>query len=429
MSNKATLTWAATPGDILLLSGKSKGRPFNLGYQSLARGTHALYTHVALVISPFRVIHAIPGEGVEIRAWREIRDHYNIRESSVARPQYLDEAHCDKLLLQANYYFGQRYSLLALRKPSDTLKDQQGIVCSQFVAQVFHDVGIVCASDGARKCLPSDIHTHTQESPDWLRIPFCDYLFDSPRELDNNFPCETRDTLFELDGYAAKMVKENFSTSQAIVAMETALQSMVMAVETGQLTAADFLANHDFAAEALSPKHWATEWVRHFATPKSLAAFRHEDGEQDDRMGRLFIGACDAIGNTAHKAFNHMEEMAHLFDGWLATSIDGTVETQPNELYRQLLALHDNMRSRIANLDRILGWRENLSGDFTLDLPAILASGIYECEEDISTAGRCLVNIADFARAMSSWGSMRSAVLASFAGMPLVESSLVSQIE
>jgi hypothetical protein len=58
MSNDAALSRAAAPGDILLLCGKSKSRSLNLGYQTLARDSRALYTHVALVISPFRVIHA-----------------------------------------------------------------------------------------------------------------------------------------------------------------------------------------------------------------------------------------------------------------------------------------------------------------------------------------------------------------------------------
>lgn len=423
MSNDAALSRAAAPGDILLLCGKSKSRPLNLGYQSLVRNSRALYTHVALVISPFRVIHATPGKGVEIRAWREIRDQYSIRESSVARLQYLDDDHRDKLMLRAHYYFGQRYSLLALRNPPETFNDQEGIVCSQLVAQVFRDVGMTCASNGARRCLPLDIHIHTQESPDWLRIPFCDYQFDSPREQGYDLLHKSRDIVFELDGYAASLVKDNFSTSQAIVALERALQSMVMAVETGQLKAADLLAHLDFAADALSPRHWVAEWKRHFATPQSPAAFMHEDGNSRDRMKRLFMGACDAIGNTAHKAFDHMEEMAHLFDGWLAVSSDATVDIQPNELYRQLLALHENMRARVDNLDHLLDWTQNLSDDFTLDFPAILASGIYESEEEITSASRCLLNIADFANAISSWDAMRTAVLATFEERPCLEST------
>lgn len=425
MSNNATLSWTATPGDILLLSGKSKGRPFNLGYQSIVRGTHARYTHVALVISPFRVIHAIPGEGVEIRAWREIRDHYNIRESSVARFQYLDEARLDKLRLKANYYFGQRYSLLALSKSSETFNNQKGIVCSQFVAQVFHDVGIMCASDGARKCLPADIHTHTQDSPDWLRIPLCEYLFDFPQKPDYDFLGKSRDISFELDGYAAKMVKENYSTSQAIVAMETTLQSMVMAVDSGQLTAMKFIATYDYSSDALSPRHWIAEWKRHFATPKSPAAFMHEDEEPNDRMRRLFIEDCDIIGKIAQKLFDYIDEIAHWFDGWIAASRVETVNIQPNELYRQLLVLQDKMQSKVDNLDRILGWKENLSTDFTLDLAAIRASGIYECEEDMSAADQCLVNIANFANALNGWDIMRTVLLANFTEILIVESSQV----
>ena len=86
------------------------------------------YTHVALVISPYRVIHAVPNEGVEIRAWREIRETYDLERSSVARLRELNEDLRAKLLAQANYYFGLRYSVLALGEKQKRFSHQKGMV-------------------------------------------------------------------------------------------------------------------------------------------------------------------------------------------------------------------------------------------------------------------------------------------------------------
>ena len=49
------------PGDILLLRSITEGRLNRTG-QLLQRGRKALYTHVAVVISPTRIIDAMPNE-------------------------------------------------------------------------------------------------------------------------------------------------------------------------------------------------------------------------------------------------------------------------------------------------------------------------------------------------------------------------------
>ncbi|QEY70721.1 hypothetical protein [Pseudomonas denitrificans (nom. rej.)] len=412
MIQRKTSTLAAVPGDILLLSGKSKSRALNLGYQTITRGSRARYTHVALVISPFRVIHAIPGEGVEIRAWREIRDLYYTHESSVARSQGLSDTSRDKLLARAQYYFGQRYSLRALHSPSEKFNDQQGIVCSQFVAQVFHDAGIQCSSGGVRNCLPSDIHAQTQDSSNWIRIPLSDYLFDPAVSSARNCIGESMDLLFELDGHTARSIKESFWISQASFAMEAAIESMAAAVEAGCMEISDISYFSDFSNDALSPRHLAAVWMHHFSTSKSPAIFMHEDGVQPDHRRRLFTRTCDAIGTAASTAFDEMDMMTRLFGDWLEKSKQGAVETQSSELARQLLELNESLVERAAALDRALGWQENLSCELGLDLPEIYKSGIYGCKEELDIASRCLINISSFACARNAWSKMRSSVLA-----------------
>jgi hypothetical protein len=97
MSREVFQSWEAKPGDILLLSGESKGRRCNLGYQSIVRLKRARYTHVALVLSPYRIIHATFGKGVEIRAWSEIRHQYDPQASSVARLESIEDGHLERL--------------------------------------------------------------------------------------------------------------------------------------------------------------------------------------------------------------------------------------------------------------------------------------------------------------------------------------------
>lgn len=426
MDNDATMTWDANPGDILLLSGDGKTRSLNLGYQSVVRGTSARYTHVALVLTPYRIIHAVPGEGVEIRAWCEVRDQYDIRESSVARLQSLDEGRRESLILRARYYFGQRYSVLALHNPSETFKNQQGTVCSQFVAQVFHDSGFICAKDGARNCLPADIDVHTQESADWLRISLCSYQFDPPLKSCDDFLRPSRDLSFEIDGFASRMTKETYMVSNATSAMETALESMAMAVKAGLITPADVLKSYEWSGDAMSPRSFVTAWTRHFATPKSPADFMHEDEHQYGRMKRLFVESCCAIGNTARQTFDQMEEMTQLFDGWIAAASEEISDVRRYEVYQQLIALHSNVRLRVSHLDRILGWKEDFSDDFNLDISAVYETGIFECVGDVSIAGQCLQDIADWASAIDVWRQMRVRTVAMIEELPLVVDATVA---
>lgn len=425
MDKDATMTLDASPGDILLLSGNGKTRQLNLGYQSVVRDTSARYTHVALVLTPYRIIHAVPGEGVEIRAWCEVRDRYDIHESSVARLQSLEERCREMLTLRAGYYFGQRYSVLALHNPTESFKNQQGIVCSQFVAQVFHDSGFICAESGARNCLPADIDVYTQESADWLRIPLCNYQFDPPLKSGEDLFRQSRDMSFEMDGFASRMMKEAYIISNATSAMETALESMAMAVKAGLITPADVLKNHEWTGDAMSPGSLVTAWKRHFATPKSPAVFMHEE-EQRGQMKRLFIESCYAIGNVARQTFDQMGKMTQLFDGWIAATREGGSDVQLYEVYQQLIVLHSNVRLRVFHLDRILSWREEFSDDFNLDISAVYDTGIFECVEDVSRAGECLQAIADWTSARNVWRQMRASTMAMVDELPLIEGATVA---
>lgn len=422
MDQNAPSSWTATPGDILLLSGQSKTRPFNLAYQGVMRKARADYTHVALVISPFRVIHAVPDKGVEIVAWRDIRADYDIQASSVARLTSMDDTLRERLTAQAYYYFGQRYSLAALRKPSPTFSDQQGIVCSQFVAQVFHDIGVQSGANGNRDCLPADIHTHTEKSPDWARLPLCDYLFDRPPTHAYDILGDTLDVLFELDGLTAKGIKDTYWMSRAGQSLETALQSIVLAVKAGHFSAED-LQLHQDPSVALSTKNWESVWIKYFATPHSDPSFLHEAGKQAGPLRLEFIEACDLLGKTAETAHEHMDAMKLLLDQRLAQLTQDIASVQPDDFFREFTEVDSALLNGVAALDRSIGWDEHASHDNALDVRQLLESGIFTCEEDVTEATRCLSSISIFANARNRWSATRAVMLAYSANM----ASLIEQ--
>lgn len=410
MNQPTPQPWTAAPGDILLLSGKSKTRPFNLGYQSIARVRRALYTHVALVISPYHVIHAVPSEGVEIRAWREIRETYDLERSSVARLRELDEDLRAKLLAQANYYFGLRYSVLALSEKPETFSHQKGIVCSQFVARVLHDVGLTCTSGRVRKCLPADIHKHTEGSSEWLRSGLGDYLFDPAVAADPDISSVYADLNFELDGYSAETLKTSFFMSRARHVMEAAMESMIASVESGLLTVEDLPSSLGVTNYVISPDDWAAAWTQHFAVPQHPPAFLHESKSQEAQARHRFIRSCENLGEIAQAAFDQIALMRRFLEDWITLLAQGIAENTPVEAHHYLVAPNIKLLEMISMMDRITGWRDNSYEDSPMDLSGRLASGIFTCEEEISIASQCLLKISDFATAKSIWNQMRVAM-------------------
>lgn len=412
MSDETRCEWDASPGDILLLSGSSKTRSLNLGYQWAARRASAQYTHVALVLSPFRIIHAIPGKGVEIRAWRDVRNEYDIGESSVARFCFLDEQQRESLSARASYYFGQRYRIFAMHKPSEIFENQQGIVCSQFVAQVFEDNGIACTRDGARRSLPADIDAYTRGIEDWVRAPLSNYRFDPPLSSDDEFTQLSRDLSFEVDGHAARTTGEMYLLSQTVPALEAALASIALAVKTGVITPTEALPIHKRSDDAMSIENWISAWTLHFATPTPPIAFMHEEGVPHGRMRGLFIESCANIGGVASTALDQMVEIKLSFEEWVSGVGDVTSDSHRYYLQQQLFSLRKGTLVRIAHIDQVLGWKEEVGDGYELDVPAVYGTGTFDSEEDISVAKECILSIANWANARNTWRLERASFTA-----------------
>lgn len=421
MSSEVFQSWEAKPGDILLLSGDSKGRPYNLGYQSVVRLKRARYTHVALVLSPYRIIHATLGKGVEIRAWSEIRHQYDPQASSVARLESIEDGHLERLSERAKYYYGQRYSVFALPMPSEAFENQQGIVCSQFVAQVFHDIGIHCTGNGARKCVPADIDSYTGASSEWLRIPFKDYRYDPHEGGDDYLLRQSRDLSFACDGYAASAVKDHYSVSYAVSLIESAYESMMTAVKSGLIAPDAVRGSFKLSGDSLAPANWITVWKHHFAAPKSTPAFMFEDGVVRAQMKHSFIESCGSIGSAAQLASDEMGNLRRLLEDCVAISTENDLDRQASELYEEFAYVYAQAQPKVAFLDEVLGSGEGSSDSPDLDVRAIYASGVFESEADISAAAQCLLEIAKWAGARNSWHSMRASIHAALAAISFTE--------
>jgi len=167
------------PGDVLLLR--------STGLRALANraGQHAMrlfqspnkaeFTHVALVVSPSDIADATPGAGVRIRSWRECATTYDLDYCKVARhPDLLNLAHDPaRLFARVQFYYAQPYLLTSLT--NRTVRDGKGIVCSQFVALVLHDLGLPALVPTAMFALPSDIDHCTRDKDSWRQFPFSTY--------------------------------------------------------------------------------------------------------------------------------------------------------------------------------------------------------------------------------------------------------------
>jgi hypothetical protein len=167
------------PGDVLLLRGGSilaLGNRLGQRALRLLRPFHpAKFSHVALVINSTHIADAIPEEGIQIRKWDDVSSHYNLGRCVVARHPDLSYLESDptRLLERVQYYYAQRYSLLSL--PRRTVKHNKGVVCSQFVALVLHDLGLRLRVSTPMRVLPSDIDHATRDKNGWNQFPLSKY--------------------------------------------------------------------------------------------------------------------------------------------------------------------------------------------------------------------------------------------------------------
>lgn len=167
------------PGDVLLLRSAGLRSLVNRAGQRAMRLLQPLrnaeFTHVALVVNSSHIADAMPGEGVRIRSWSEAASTYDLDCCKVARhPALMDLAHDPaRLLARVQFYYAQRYALRSLA--NRTVQDRAGIVCSQFVVLVLHDLGLPTLVPTAMRALPSDIDHGTRDVDGWRQFSFTTY--------------------------------------------------------------------------------------------------------------------------------------------------------------------------------------------------------------------------------------------------------------
>lgn len=158
-------------GDILLLRGKSLFTKPNMTIQSITRLQRSSYSHVAVVTGQNMIMDANPRIGITLRQWDDVRHTYDVANSLLVRNRTLDQVAINSLIQRANYYYGQKYKLTALIGSESKFSDNKGMVCSQFIAEIFQDCKLQCSQKMSRKTLPIDIHTFTRSNPDWIHRP------------------------------------------------------------------------------------------------------------------------------------------------------------------------------------------------------------------------------------------------------------------
>jgi hypothetical protein len=163
-------------GDILLLRSGGVLAFGNRFFSRLLRPfRRARYTHVALVLNETHIVDASPRLGVQIRRWDEVASAYDLHRCTVARHLRLatSDGGVIELLKRVQYYYAQRYGIEALARRS--VKDEAGIVCSQFVAMVLKDLKVPLSVRKVMQAPPSDIDKGTENVDGWRQFPFITY--------------------------------------------------------------------------------------------------------------------------------------------------------------------------------------------------------------------------------------------------------------
>lgn len=151
------------PGDLILFSPPNKN--INIVTQTLFRFRKSKYSHVAIVVEQYNVIHAMPKSGVRNEKIRTILnsaqgDFVVYRNTSINT-----EERILKLQNSLNYFKGQFYNYgIGIRSSWNSS------FCSELAAKAFNEININISNKFPHQTLPSDIYDTISTSPDWVDI-------------------------------------------------------------------------------------------------------------------------------------------------------------------------------------------------------------------------------------------------------------------
>lgn len=151
------------PGDLILFSPPKKS--INIIIQTLLRLKKSKHSHVAIVVDPCNVIHAMPGLGVHNETIRNVLN--SAQGDFVVYRNTTIQTEKDILELQdsLNYHRGQFYNYgIGLRH------SWSSSFCSELAALAFKKININISNKSPNKTLPSDIYHMISTNPDWIYI-------------------------------------------------------------------------------------------------------------------------------------------------------------------------------------------------------------------------------------------------------------------
>lgn len=414
------------PGDILLLRSKQLGfkGTGNLAAQSLLRGRVANYTHVAVVIGDDLIMDATPGPGVNLRRWSEVESTYDIKASRIARHSALasDLTQAGQVLFKTQYYYQQPYVLRSLVGGifgNTQVQDQAGLVCSQFIAIAFSDMGLFAADANALATLPDDIDAYTQTAP-WRQFPLEEnwlvnkdrsrhspaYLTDleaaiaqakhavaAPERSSTDDAAQAGDAdVMDMSAFIMEVVKRQFECAVKIKAMEKQYLALLQHIRA---LPAKTLAAAALPAEPIGGGGILQQWREHFIDERlERGPFLHPERDATttqawhDELEHAITGLHRLIANHNVLAEQAIASLTTVLEISTQRTIEDAVRLQLQELTQSLLTaaagLISSMPEHMAEIiERNADYRQVM---------AVLPEWAAQQERGIATQAVTLLN-------------------------------------
>lgn len=399
------------PGDILLLRGKSLFTKPNMVAQSITRLQKSSYSHVAIVTGQNMIMDATPGNGITLRQWDEVSDSYDVANSLLVRHRTADPLATQALVRRAHYYYGQKYKLIALIGNEPTFTDNKGIVCSQFVAQVYQDCNLRCSEKPCRKTLPTDIHTFVTSNPQWLQRPLSEVeigLSHYTDEISHSLAYSTH----QLDNHVAASIKQAFDFSRIFHKLTAQIADLTDTVSftDGGLIPVTLRMTMSTKTD-ISIEHLSASWRQYFLEPKAEAMFLHEDGPAAEKQVTVFIKTCEIVKehtNAADEASNQLQLLMSTFEEFAKSLSPAPTEDEIRTWTANHLEFRRNAQHQIDILEWIFNSNPN-NIDFVkkFDFQALMEEYDKNPRPDYKEALDTLSIIANYCLLCDCWIKQR----------------------
>ncbi|MFJ4154962.1 hypothetical protein ACIPZF_09130 [Pseudomonas sp. NPDC089752] len=396
------------PGDILLLRGKSLFTKPNITFQAISRMQRSSYSHVAMVTGQNMIMDANPGIGITLRQWDEVRHSYDVGKSVLVRHKTANRDAIQNVIQRAHYYFGQKYKLTALMSNEVKFSDNKGIVCSQFIAQIFQDCQLTCSKKLPRKTLPIDIHTFTSNNPEWAVRPLCEVEI-GLRSLPKDLAYSMAEANHNLDIYVAASLKQTFDFSLTFKKLTSEIASLVEASK-GEMAPITAMMKYSSKTD-ISIAHLISSWQKYFIDPNVKAAFLHEEGSAAQEQVKIFTKACELVRHHCVTANEAHDQLSLLLTDYESNA--KSLKPNPNEVevfswLTRLCEIQEAIQSQVVTLDWILASEpSNIEAAKHFSFQKLFDEYALNPKSDATEAMDTLAIIANFCNLCESWARQR----------------------